>query len=310
MSIFQTAISIFATVVLFLHGLQGFSREFQEAGAGTFQALITRLTKSRYRGFMLGAVVTALIQSSSAVSSITVALVDSGAITFRNSLGILLGANVGTTSTAWLVSFKLTGIGPVFIVAGTLVSLLPRRGRVVGKAVFYFGLVLFALDLLSASLTPLREAPILRELLGATASLPLAVLIGIGTTALVQSSSVTSGLAVLLTQQGALAPDAAIALVVGANVGTTSTALVASAAMSSAAKRAARANLFFNVAGVAAVVPWLDRYAALVLSFEHDPAMSVAWAHLAFNFLVAIPFLVLLRPFERLILKLWPPSSL
>jgi phosphate:Na+ symporter len=309
MSTFQTAISIIATVVLFLHGLQGFSREFQAAGSGAFQSILAKLTKTRYRGFALGAAITAMIQSSSAVSSITVALVDSGAITFRNSLAVLLGAKVGTTSTAWLVSFKMTGIGSVFIVLGTILSIVPIRGRVFGKAIFYFGFVLFALDLLSASLTPVREAPLLRELLGATASLPLSLLIGVGITGLVQSSSVTSGLAVLLTQQGAIAPEAAIAVVIGANVGTTSTSLIASAAMGSAAKRAARANFIFNVTGAALLLPWLERFAALILSAGFDPGMSVAWAHLVFSFMVAIPFLVLLRPFERMILKLWPPSS-
>ena len=293
MTIFQTAVSIMATIVLFLHGLRGFSRELQEAGTDAFQAILTKLTKHRYRGFALGAAVTVFIQSSSAVSSITVALVDSGAITFRNSLGVLLGANVGTTTTAWLVSFELTSIGPFFLVLGTVIGMLPVRARVFGQAIFYFGFILFALDLLSDSLAPLRDAPFLGELLGAAASLPLAVLVGIVITLLVQSSSVTVGLAVLLVEQGAIAPEAAIAVVVGANVGTTSTALIASSTMGSAAKRASRANLFFNVAGAACVLPWLDTYARLMLAFG-----------------VAIPFLVLLRPVERLLFRLWPPSSL
>ena len=119
----------------------------------------------------------------------------------------------------------------------------------------------------------------------------------------------TSGLAILLTQQGAIAPTAAIAAVVGAKAGTTLTSLLASAAMSRSAKRAARANLLFNATGVVAVAPVLDRFAAAMLTLSADPAIAVAWAHLIFSVGVSIPFLIGLRPFERLVLRLWPERA-
>jgi phosphate:Na+ symporter len=309
MSNLQTIASIIAAVVLFLYGLEGFSRELEAVGKGAFQRIMTQLTKTRYRGFMLGVVVTALLQSSSAVSSITVALVDSGAITFRNSLGILLGANVGTTSTSWLVSFKLTGIGPYFIVLGALANLAPARIRVFGKVIFYFGFVLLALDLVGQSLQPIRTWPLLKKLLGNSASLPLAALSGLVVTALVQSSSVTSGLVILLVQQGGVATAAAIAVVVGANAGTTATSLIASVKMSRAAKRAARAHLIFNLAGVLVFLPFLAQFSAFIHRVTSDPSMSVAFAHLFFNVAIAVPFLVFLRPYERLLLKLYPETN-
>lgn len=309
MSTFQTATIFVATVVLFLHGLQGFSQEVQAAGSSTFQSLLGKLTKTRFRGFLLGLGITSLVQSSSAVSSITVALVDSGAITFRNSLAVLLGAKIGTTGTAWLVSFELASIGAFFIVAGAVLGGMPVRAKIFGKALFYFGFILFALDLLSGSLEPIRESPFLRELLGATASLPLSVLIGVIVTLIVQSSSVTSGLAVVLAQQGVVAPEAAIAVVIGASIGTTSTALIASAKMGSAAKRAARANTLFNVVGAVALLPFLDRFSAAILAVGLDDGKSVALAQLVFAVVVTIPFLIFLRPFERLVFKLWPPST-
>ncbi|NLY92545.1 MAG: Na/Pi cotransporter family protein [Myxococcales bacterium] len=309
MSTFQTATIFVATVVLFLHGLQGFSQEVQAAGSSTFQSLLGKLTKTRFRGFLLGLGITSLVQSSSAVSSITVALVDSGAITFRNSLAVLLGAKIGTTGTAWLVSFELASIGAFFIVAGAVLGVMPVRAKIFGKALFYFGFILFALDLLSGSLEPIRESPFLRELLGATASLPLSVLIGVIVTLIVQSSSVTSGLAVVLAQQGVVAPEAAIAVVIGASIGTTSTALIASAKMGSAAKRAARANTLFNVVGAVALLPFLDRFSAAILAVGLDDGKSVALAQLVFAVVVTIPFLIFLRPFERLVFKLWPPST-
>ncbi|HXY38981.1 MAG TPA: Na/Pi symporter, partial [Vicinamibacteria bacterium] len=121
-----------SAVVLFLYGLQSFSRELQAVGGSALQSWLGRVTASRWLGFLVGALATAVVQSSSAVTTLTAALVDAGAISFRSSLGVLLGSNVGTTTTAWLVSFKLTGIGPVFIVVGALLSALPVRARVLG----------------------------------------------------------------------------------------------------------------------------------------------------------------------------------
>jgi len=306
MSQFQTIASVLAAIVLFIHGLDGFTHELQRLGADAVRRVVAVATRTRYRGFFVGALVTALLQSSSAVSSLTVALVESGALTFRNSLAVLLGANVGTTTTAWLVSFKLTGIGAYFIVLGAAATLGPRRLTVLGRATFYFGFVLFALDLMSASLLPFRDSPALVAMLGASASIPLAVAAGAVATALVQSSSVTSGLVIVLTQQEAVAPEAAIAAVVGANVGTTVTAMVAALRMGSPARRAARANLMFNFAGVLLLLPWLPRFARTVLGWADDPAMAVALAHLLFNVGIAGLFLVALRPFERLLLRMWP----
>ena len=136
MTPFQGIIAAVAAIVLFLQALQGFSREVQAVGGAALKSWLPRVTESRWRGFLIGAVATAVVQSSSAITALAVSLVDAGVISFRGSLGIVLGANVGTTATAWLVSFKLTGIGPFFIVLGALLSALPgsrkrhRQGRV------------------------------------------------------------------------------------------------------------------------------------------------------------------------------------
>jgi phosphate:Na+ symporter len=159
MSAVQFAFTVISAILLFLHGLQGFSHEIRTAFGDSLTRVMARFTKNRFRGFAVGAVFTALIQSSSAATALTVALVDAGTITLRGSLGLLMGANVGTSSTAWLVSFKLIGIGPYFIVLGALVGFVPHKSRILGKVLFYFGFIFFALDLLSSSLAPLREYP-------------------------------------------------------------------------------------------------------------------------------------------------------
>ena len=123
-----------------------------------------RLTRGPIRGVLLGAIAAAIVQSSSAVVALTIALVDAGILTFRSSLGVVLGANVGTTSTAWLISLRLTAIGPFFIVLGAILSLLPTRAQIFGKAASYFGFIFFGLELVSGTLRPLTEAPFFNEL--------------------------------------------------------------------------------------------------------------------------------------------------
>jgi len=194
-----------------------------------------------------GALATALVQFSSAVTALTVTLVDAGTMSFRSSLGVLLGANIGTTSTAWLVSLKLTSIGPFFIVFGTLLSALPTRFRILGKAAFYFGFIFFSLDVVSFTLKPLAQNPIFAEVLKEASTPVLGVLAGMLVTAVVQSSSITTGLCILLVQQNLLPATAAIPIVIGASVGSTSTALVASIKMQRTARRVAIANLCFNL---------------------------------------------------------------
>jgi len=290
----QGLIAAVSAIVLFLYGLHGFSRELQTVGGAALQSWLARVTASRWRGFAVGALATAVVQSSSAVTALTTALVDASVISFRASLGVLLGSNVGTTATAWLVSFKLTGIGPVFIVLGALVSALPVRVRVVGKAVFYFGLIFFALDLVSAELKLLQDQPLFKEWLALAETAWLGVVSGLVFTALIQSSSVTTGVAILLVQQGVLPPQAAIPIVIGANVGSTTTALIASVGMKPVARATATANSLFNVVGVLIYFPFLDSFARTVVAFAADPGIAVAWAHLIFNLTIAAVFLVTL----------------
>ena len=300
MTDFQLAVAALAAVVLFLHGLHGLSRELQRVGGEPLRLWLARTTRSRLAGFALGAGATAVLQSSSAVSAIVVTLVEGGTLAFRGALPVLLGSNVGTTATAWLVTLQLTQIGPVAIVAGTLIGMLPWRIRVIGRMVFYFGFVMFALDLLSASLEPLHGDPRALALL-AQADIPWrGVLGGALFTAAVQSSSVSTGLAILLVQQGLLTTPGAIAIVVGANIGTTTTALLAAAGAGPVARRTAMANLGFNVGGALLVLPVLGVATTLVLRVAGPGGATVATAHLLFNLFVGFTFLALLALRDRL----------
>ena len=294
MTPFQGIIAAISAVVLFLYGLQAFSQELQSVGGPALRSWLPRVTANRCLGFFIGMVATAIVQSSSAITALAVTLVDASVISFAGSLGILLGANVGTTTTAWLVSFKLTGIGPFFIVLGAILSALPIRARAIGKPAFYFGLIFFALDLISNELKPLQGQPWFQAALAEAETPWLGVLIGAAFTALVQSSSVTTGLAILLVQQGMLPPEAAIPLVMGSNVGSTSTALVACLAMKPVARATAVTNFLFNMAGVLLFFPFLKPFSAAMLELAGTPSTTVALAHLKFNLAVALLFLATL----------------
>ena len=299
MSTFRIFLSIVAAIVLFLYGLGAFSQEIQRVGGDTLKSWLGRLTERRWRALVLGALATAIVQSSSAVTSLTVALVDAGTISFRASLGVLLGANIGTTSTAWLVSLKLTSIGPFFIVFGTLLSALPTRLKILGKAAFYFGFIFFTLDVVSFTLKPLAQNPVFAEVLRESSTPLLGVLAGILVTAIMQSSSITTGLCILLVQQNLLPPAAAIPIVIGASVGSTSTALVASIKMQRTARRVAMANLCFNALGVVLFLPFLGWFAARVVAFVGEPGLAVAWAQLIFKIVMTLAVLLLLRIFQH-----------
>jgi phosphate:Na+ symporter len=296
MSSFDAIVSIIAAVILFMYGLHGFAKDLQTSGGQVLRSLLASATRSRVRGFLLGTALTAIVQSSSAVTAITVGLVAAELMSFRASLAILLGANVGTTATAWLVSFKLTGIGPYLLVAGAALGALPVRASVLGKSVFYLGFILFALNLISEAIGPLREHAITLEILSLSQNAYLGVLVGALATALLQSSSVTIGIGILLTQQGLLDATHVVPIVIGANLGTTVTGLLASVALGVEARRTAVANTLFNLIGVLAFLPILVPFSSGVVRMVGEPQIAVAWAHLIFNLAAAaIGFLFLRR---------------
>ncbi|WP_419870613.1 Na/Pi cotransporter family protein [Chryseobacterium sp. CT-SW4] len=294
MSNFQTFVVILATISLFLYSLKSFSSEIKNISSEKFENLISRLTQHSLSGFVLGIILASIIQSSTAVSSITVSLVDAGVIGFVNSLSVLLGANVGSTSTAWLVTLNMEFIAPFFIVLGTIISMIPNKVQLIGKSVFYFGLILFSLDLINTAIGPLKDDPTIISVLEWTENHFIGVLGGIIVTLIVQSSSVTTGLAILLTQQGVLTPEGAISIILGANVGTTSTALMVSMQLNKWAKLAAIANFVFNLTGVILIFPFINLLSRFTQSLTDDIGFQVAYAHLFFNVFVSVitlPFL-------------------
>lgn len=244
-------------IILFVFGLENFSKEIEKITGDHFRKSLSRATKIPVLGVLIGAFVTAVIQSSSATSVITISLVNAGVLSFENSVGIIFGSNIGTTITAQLVAFKLTAFAPLFIIFGFILSLTRSRYSIFGKTIFYFGFVFFSLNLISSSLQPLQNNKILIDVLTKQHNLLYAILFGCLFTSIVQSSSVTTGLAIIFTQQGLLSLENAVPLIMGANIGTTATALIAMFNMDIAAKKTALSHFLFNVGGVLIFTPIL-----------------------------------------------------
>ena len=288
-------------IILFVFGLESFSTEIEQISGEKFRRFLARATKIPAIGVLIGALVTAVIQSSSATSVIAVGLVNAGVLSFKSSVGIVFGANIGTTITAQLVAFKLTAFAPVFIIVGFLLSFVRSKIAIFGKSIFYFGFVFFSLNLISAALTPLQHEPALTKYLIQPQNPLVAILVGCLFTAAVQSSSVTTGLAIIFTQQGLLSLENAVPLIMGANIGTSATALIAMLNMDVAAKKTALSHFVFNVGGVLIFLPILLLFGDRLNEFDANPAVALANIHLVFNVVSSLIFVVLINPFTRLV---------
>ena len=293
----EITISIIAAIALFVHSLDHFSAKLEKRAGDRLRKTITRMSDNKYKAFSLGFVATAVIQSSSAVLSIAVSFVDSGLISFESSLPIILGSNLGTTVTAWLVSLNIEFLGSALVVIGFILSYFPEKIKLYSSPIFYLGLILFSLNLIGENLAPIKESTEIIELLSYASNPFIGILLGMIITALTQSSSVTIGLAIILCDQGVMDLDSAIGIIVGSNLGTTSTAFIASTKLGAIAKRTAMVNLLFNSFGVLVYLPFYKLFYNLVTSFDVPVAMQAAYAHLIFNLVIAL----LLMPFIRII---------
>lgn len=298
---FDIALTIFPGIILFLYGIEQFSHEILKVSGEQFRRLIKKLTKSPRRGLISGAIVTSIIQSSTATTIITLGLVNAGALSFSQSLGIIFGANIGTAVTAQLIALKITFFAPFLIILGFLISLMGGKYKFIGKPLFYFGLVFFSLNLISSSVIFLKDAPEILILFDYLSNVFIAVGIGVILSILFQSSSVTTGLAIVFTLNGIISFEQALPLVLGSNIGTTITSLLASRTMDLFSKRAAMAHFLFNVLGVLIILPLLPLFIDLINYLGGAPAIKVANAHLFFNLGAGIFFVLIVKYFQMLI---------
>ncbi len=304
MDIFYTLALALGVVFLFLFSVRKFSSQVSRVAGDKFKNAMETFTKTPWRGILLGTVVTAILQSSTATTVLLVGLVDASTVTFVNSLGVIFGANIGTTITSQLIAFNILGIAPYILIAGFLIDRTNSRWKKYGKSIFYFGLVFFCLALISELIRPWSNDPRVLGLVANLSNVFLAILAGIILTTFFQSSTVVAGIVILLVAQNVLDFNQAFGIILGSNIGTTSTALVASSIMGKQAKRTAMAHFLFNLIGVIVFLPFFDLFVSVIRQFGGSVAQEVANAHLVFNLISTTIFVILLKPFARLVSKI------
>jgi phosphate:Na+ symporter len=304
MEIIHVLSTVLASVFLFLFSITKFSSQLQMKAGERFKDIIRSVTSTPIRGTLAGTLVTALVQSSTATTVMVVSLVNAGLLTFGNSLGVIFGANIGSVITSQLLAYNLSFIAPYIVIFGFLLQYTKSRFAKWGKPIFYFGLIFFSFAIVTQFVEPLQSSPAILEIFSKISGLGIALGVGILLTVLFQSSTITTGLSLVLVAQGLLTFDQAVGIVLGANIGTTSTALIAAIPMDIMARRAAVAHFLFNLVGVLIIIPFLSPFSSAIEFLGGSSAQQVANMHLVFNVLSAIIFLAFIRPFERLVTAL------
>jgi len=248
---------VFGGLGLFLLGMKFMSEGMQKVAGSRLRKILHFLTSNRFMGVFLGFLVTAIIQSSSATTVMVVGFVNAELLNVSQAIGVILGANIGTTVTGWIVTLKIVSYALPMIGTGVLIRFVGPSDpwKYSGEIIFGFGMLFLGMSIMSAGFAPLRDNPGFVEMFmrvsGETyGSVLFGVLIGTVTTLIVQSSSATTGITIALAMQGMLTFQGAVALILGINIGTTITAILAAIGTNHNAKRAALAHTLFNVFGV------------------------------------------------------------
>ena len=303
---------------LFLFGMSIMGDGLERAAGNKLKTILERLTSSPIKGFFLGLIVTAIIQSSSATTVMVVGFVNSGVMKLGQAVGIIMGANVGTTVTAWILSLsgiqgdsffiqllKPTSFSPILAVIGVVlyVFLKDNRKRDIGAILLGFATLMFGMDAMSGAVAGLKDVPEFTNILLMFSNPILGVLAGAVLTAIIQSSSASVGILQALASTGAVTFGSAIPIILGQNIGTTVTAMLSSVGTNKNARRAALIHLYFNVIGT---ITFLILFFALQLiipmPFLDDSvsAFNIAVVHTMFNVVCTLALL----PFNKLLVKL------
>nr|WP_321501065.1 Na/Pi cotransporter family protein [uncultured Dethiosulfovibrio sp.] len=291
---------------LFIYGIKLMSDSLQDLAGDRLRQLISSLTSTPVKGVLIGTLVTILIQSSSGTTVMAVSFVQAGLMTLKQAIGVIMGANVGTTVTAQMIAFKIkdfalpiVGIGMILAVFGKT-----KKQKYLGNGMVGFGLLFLGMTNMEQSMSFLRGR---KDIFLAFGHNPfLGILAGTGLTMLVQSSSATVGLTIAMAVQGLLPLDSAIPILMGDNLGTTITAILASLGASRSAKQAAAGHVLFNLIGVCIFLVAMPLYKHVVIATSGDIARQIANAHTIFNVTNTLIFLPFTSAFVALIKKIIP----
>ena len=285
----------------FLFGMRVMSESIEKVAGAKLRQILEQLTTNRFTGILVGVIFTAIIQSSSACTVMVVSFVNSGLMNLYQAAGVIFGANIGTTVTSLLVSFKLEKIAPVILLVGVIVVMFCKKQKITkfGEIIVGFGILFMGLSTMSGAMSGMKDSEAVLNMFASLTNPILAVLLGTFLTAVIQSSSVTVSIMVLMANQGLLGLDMCMFIILGCNIGACTSALLASLTGKKDAKRAASIHLIFNIIGTLLVfilfILDVDQVVALLAKIAHnDAGRIVAYAHIAiklFQVIIMSPFI-------------------
>lgn len=321
----QIVFGLLGGLAVFIYGMNLMSESLQKAAGEKMKSILALLTKNRIMGVIAGALVTAVLQSSSATTVMAIGFVSAGLMSLPQAISIIFGANIGTTMTAQIIAFKITDYIYAFIFIGFILTFVCKSERIksIGQTIFAFGLLFLGIETMGDVMKPLASSPVFTDLIGKVSGIPvLGLLLGTAMTLVVQSSSAT----IAVLQNFAAQPGAdgvtsilglvgAIPILLGDNIGTTITALLASLGQSRDAKRTAIAHTIFNLSGSLVFIWFVKPYAALIQAISpKGPEVEVisrqiANAHTLFNLTMTVVWVCLLGLMVKIVMRLIPDAK-
>ena len=310
-SIFLIATGLLGGMGMFLYGMEMMSDGMKMTAGNSMRMILEKLTSNKFLSVFVGAFVTMVIQSSSATTVMLVSFVNSGLLNFTQALGVILGSNIGSTVTAQIVAFKVTDYALILIAAGSLMSLFSKKETVknLGYVILGFGLLFYGMKVMSDTMKPLRSDPTFNSILTSFENPFLGILAGAVFTALVQSSSATTGIVITLASGGSITLEAGIPLIFGANIGTCVTAMLAGLNASRDAKRVAIGHVTFNVLGVLLFCFWIPTFSEMVAQTSSNIPRQIANAHTFFNIFASIIFIPFTGYIAKTIIRYFPDKT-
>ena len=315
-------LTLIGGLAFFLYGMNIMGKGLETLSGSRLQGILEKMTSSTVKGVLLGMVVTAIIQSSSATTVMVVGFVNSGIMQLSQAVGVIMGANIGTTATAWILSLtsiqgdslilqmlKPSSFTPILAMIGVILTMLPTekhysgRKKDIGTILIGFSILIFGMEVMSGAVKPLSQSQQFAEIMTAFSNPLLGVLAGLGVTAIIQSSSATSGILLALSTTGQMTYGAAIPIIMGQNIGTCVTALISSIGAKKNAKRAAMIHLYFNLIGstlVMVVFYGLKMFINFGFEGQAINAVGIAVIHSLFNIVTTL----ILLPFSKKLVRL------
>ena len=304
-------LSLLGGLALFLYGMQMMSSGLEAAAGSKMKLILERLTANRFLGVLVGAGITAVIQSSSATTVMVVGFVNSGMMTLNQAVWIIMGANIGTTITGQLIALDVGALAPLFAFIGVAMVVFVKMPRAhhIGQIMAGLGVLFIGMEMMSSSMMPLRDSQAFVDLMTRFSNPLLGIAVGALFTALIQSSSASVGILQALATSGAISFSSSVFILFGQNIGTCITSVLASIGTSRSAKRATIIHLMFNIIGTVlfTILCILFPLADLVASFTPDaPAAQIANMHTTFNIVTTLLLLPLGNQLASLAVRILP----